>query len=163
MRIIQLNATPVWHQKPFSIEIPENAWRILVWYHNGYTKPWWKKTDGQHLFKRWFWLKPPFRFKSIGNKHSPGLKIWIFRNWFSLPQKALIPFNASQLELNTTVLELPQLRIDPKRVHTPERNEFDLSPLGLEFNPLDIRHSRPTFLSIDLSIMPPTEPELKTT
>jgi hypothetical protein len=113
----------LWHQKLFKLDLTfEGAWRILVYYNNGVHKPWWKKTNRSYRFKRWFWLKSPFIFKSLANQNNPEIIIWVFYNWYSRPDKKVIPLEISHLHIEEPLLYQKQPKFETQPIYLPVTN-----------------------------------------
>lgn len=162
MRILELQNNPLWHQKSFSIrlEIP-HAKRILVWYDNGNSKPWWLRTRRSYRFRRWSWLKEPFIFRSIANKNTTGIILWIFTDWLKLPEKIFVPLNTGNLSISPPNMAPGSFNIMTKTRMEARHYSIATHPGSINFKNFLPEYRRPNFIETDFQVNNIEEPVLK--
>jgi hypothetical protein len=96
-----------WHGKGFSLEwnFP-SSWLVIIHFHNGETKPWYRRTERPYRFRRWFFRKGKGRFQNLANFRHPFVKLFVFRGWSPFPVVLKIP-----MEVRILRVQEPEARI----------------------------------------------------
>jgi hypothetical protein len=90
-----------WHGKGFTLnwDFPR-AWWVLVYYHNGESKPWYHRTERSYRFRRWFSKSGQDRFQNIANFNRPWIVLYVFRGFSFWPDRYQLPMDVRILRVH---------------------------------------------------------------
>ncbi len=87
-----------WHDKLFVLNWRLNAKWVLVYFKNGQTKRWWKRTERPYRFKRWFVKSAQGSFSNLANYNHPYIIVYVFSSFFPWPTKRIIPMHVRRFQ-----------------------------------------------------------------
>jgi hypothetical protein len=121
MKFWQFQEPRLWHGKRFTLhwDFP-GAWLVLVYYHNGEKKPWYRPTERPYRFRRWFLKKGKDRFQNIAAFHRPEIRLFVFSGFSPIPEKMIVPMEVGILRVREPEAEpsLPQMQPSTPTVHS---------------------------------------------
>ncbi|MFM9051804.1 MAG: hypothetical protein ACKOKF_05735 [Bacteroidota bacterium] len=89
---------PLQHDQLFTLEWELKGYKwLLIRYHNGQKKKWYRSTERPYRFKRWFFGKQQGSFSNLANLFSPKIEAYLFPWYLSWPKKITIPLQVSRL------------------------------------------------------------------
>ncbi len=142
MKNWQFQEPRLWHGKGFTLnwDFP-GAWLVLVYYHNGEKKPWYRRTERSYRFKRWFLKKGKDRFQNIAAFQSPEVRMFVFAGFSPIPEKMIVPMEVGILRVREPESEpsLPPMQtfVPPVRSLIPHvygaEQEMNISMPALHF------------------------------
>lgn len=96
-----------WHGKSFrfSWDIPD-AWGVIIHYHNGERREWYRRTERSYRFQRWFFRGGQGVFRNIAHRDFPELTLYVFRGYSLVPKKIRIPMQVRTLNVNRPEIDL---------------------------------------------------------
>jgi hypothetical protein len=139
-----------WHDKSFQLLWSyKDCLFVVVHYKNSQKKSWYRSTERNYRFQRFFIKKNVDKFSNIANIASPKVVLYLFY-WFILfPKKIIIPMNVKKVDLvdiEPIVLgkELRVKLVEPTIISTsyltssnsinPPIKKMNLSVKGAELN-----------------------------
>ena len=113
-----------WHDKGFTLlfDFPEATW-VLIRFVNGQKKPWYKITERNYRFKRWFVRRNQGKFSNIANLRSPQVILYVFPWFIAIPRKIVVPMHVQYMRTESIPLQVGEqnLSIRPmaQPIHSP--------------------------------------------
>lgn len=97
--LLQLDPPVLWHHKRFRLHFtyPGVAFAV-IYYHNGLTKPWYRRTERPYRFKRLFFRSGKSTFNNIASLYGSDLHVLLWEKWYKFPSYHQIKLNVRQLE-----------------------------------------------------------------
>lgn len=141
MKHWQFTEPLLWHGKGFTLswDFPR-AWAVLLHFHNGEQKPWYRRTERNYRFRRWFLKKGKDRFQNIASFQRPEIRLFVFSGFSLLPKKMVIPMEVRILRVSEPeVLPMPpRMKSNPLPVRSriPQAHvaELPVNPRMPELN-----------------------------
>ncbi len=117
-----------WHGKGFTLHwnFPD-AWLVLVHYHNGEQKAWYRSTERGYRFRRWFLKKGKDQFQNLAHFSRRELFLFVFKGFSPFPEKIRIPMDVRILRVQEpeAVMYRPWAKplAKPAHIKLPEFNK----------------------------------------
>jgi hypothetical protein len=87
-----------WHGKSFRFRWDiQDAWGVMINYHNGERRAWYRRTERGYRFRRWFFYGPQGEFRNIAHSDFPEITLYVFRGYSLVPKKIRIPIRVGAL------------------------------------------------------------------
>ncbi len=152
-----------WHGKGFTLnwDFPD-AWWVLVYYHNGESKPWYHRTERPYRFRRWFSKRGQDRFQNIANFKRPAIDLFVFSGLSFWPVRLRLPMHVRILRVNEpeAVLNEPTMVSEKLQIHPRfslpsilnPNGEIQLTETEFSLDPIQHKILNPPYFESDLAI-----------